>query len=106
MSTTTTLGAIVIRRATDADIRALADLAILDSREPLTGPALIAEVDGVVRAALDTADHSVAADPFAPTAELVELLRLHARATRAERTGNGSLRGRVASFVRPVSVRA
>jgi len=103
MTSTTTLGAIVIRRATDADICALADLAILDSREPLTGPALIAEVDGVVRAALDTADGSVAADPFAPTAELVELLRVHARASRAT---HGSLRGRVASFMRPVSVRA
>ena len=103
MTSTTTLGAIVIRRATDADICALADLAILDSREPLTGPALIAEVDGVVRAALDTADGSVAADPFAPTAELVELLRVHARASRAT---HGSLRGRVASFMRPVCVRA
>jgi hypothetical protein len=104
--TTTRAGAIVIRHATDADIRALAELAILDSREPLTGPALIAEVDGVARAALDTADGSVAADPFAPTAELVELLRLHARSTRSARAGHGSLRGRVASFMRPVSVRA
>ena len=103
MTTTTSTGAIVIRPATDADIRALADLAILDSRDALTGPALIAEVDGVVLAALDTADGSVVADPFAPTAELVELLRLHARATRDDR---GSLRGRVASFVRPVSLRA
>ena len=103
MSTTTQSGAIVISRATDADIRTLADLAILDSRDALTGPALIAEVDGVIRAALDTADGSVVADPFAPTAELVELLRLHAGATRADR---GSLRGRVASFMRPVSVRA
>ncbi|MEA2194632.1 MAG: hypothetical protein QOG42_1066 [Solirubrobacteraceae bacterium] len=105
--TTSTLGAIVIRRAADADICALADLAILDSREPLTGPALIAEVDGVVRAALDLRDGSVAADPFAPTAELVDLLRLHARATRpAADAGHGSLRGRVASFMRPVSARA
>jgi hypothetical protein len=103
--TTTSLAAIVIRRATDTDICALADLAILDSREPLTGPALIAEVDGVARAALDLRDGSVAADPFAPTAELVELLRLHARSTRAD-ANRGSLRGRVASFMRPVSVRA
>ena len=78
MTTTTHADAIVIRHATDADIRTLADLATLDSREPLTGPALIAEVDGVARAALDLHDGSVAADPFAPTAELVELLRLHA----------------------------
>jgi len=105
--TTPHAGAIVIRHATDADICALADLATLDSREPLTGPALIAEVDGVARAALDLHDGSVAADPFAPTAELVELLRLHAHSTRtAARAGHGSLRGRVASLMRPVSVRA
>jgi hypothetical protein len=104
--TTTSLGAIVIRRATDADICALADLAILDSREPLAGPALIAEVDGAVRAALDLRDGSVAADPFAPTAELVDLLRLHARSTRPATAGQRSLRGRVTSILRPVSVRA
>ena len=106
MTTTTSTGAIVIRRATDADIFALADLATLDSREPLTGPALIAEVDGVVAAALDLHDGSVAADPFAPTAELVELLRLHAGATRDAHNHRNSLRGRVASIMRPVYVRA
>lgn len=74
--------AIVIRRATDADARLLIDLALLDDRAPLTGPALLAEVDGVARAALDLHDGSVAADPFARTAELVELLRLHANGPR------------------------
>jgi len=101
--TTTHADAILIRHATDADICALADLAVLDSREQLTGPALIAEVDGIARAALDLHDGSVAADPFVRTAELVELLRLHARGTQAV---HGSLRGRVAAFLRPVSVRA
>lgn len=96
-------GAIVIRHASDADGRLLADLALLDDRAPLSGPALIAEVDGVARAALDLHDGSVAADPFARTAELVELLRLHAGGTRATRS---SLRGRVSSFLRPVSARA
>ncbi|MDP1848025.1 MAG: hypothetical protein Q8K79_09560 [Solirubrobacteraceae bacterium] len=104
--TTTQTGAIVIRRATDADTGTLRDLAMLDSRAPLAGPALVAEIDGDVLAALDTADGSVAADPFAPTAELVELLRLHARATIAARTIRGSRLGRVASSLRPVSVRA
>ena len=99
-------GAIVIRHANDADARALIDLALLDDRAPLHGPALIAEADGVARAALDLHDGSVAADPFARTAELVELLRLHAGGTRRSRTAGGSLRGRVASFLRPVSVRA
>jgi len=100
---TTQTDAIVIRHASDADARTLIDLALLDDRAPLTGPALIAEADGVARAALDLHDGSVAADPFARTVELVELLKLHARGTR---TADGSLRGRVASLLRPVSLRA
>ncbi len=102
----THLDAIVIRHATDADTRVLADLAILDSREPLRGPALIAEVDGVTLAALDLSDGSVAADPFAPTTELVELLRLHARSAHGARSAGDSLRARVATLLRPVAVRA
>ena len=96
-------GAIVIRHASAADRDLLADLAALDDRAPLSGHALIAEVDGTARAALDLEDAGIAADPFARTAQLVELLRLHAGITRA---GRGSLRGRVASLLRPVSVRA
>ena len=95
--------AIVIRHASAADDRVLADLATLDDRAPLTGPALIAEVDGVARAALDLHDGSVAADPFARTAQIVELLRLHAGLTRPRRD---SLCARVASLLRPVTVRA
>jgi hypothetical protein len=104
MTTTDThTDAIVIRHASAADARILIDLAQLDDRAPLSGPALIAEVDGVARAALDLHDGSVAADPFARTAQLVELLKLHARGTHA---GNGSLRGRLTSFLRPVSAHA
>ena len=95
--------AIVIRRASEADARLLSDLALLDDRAPLGRPALIAEVDGIPRAALDLHDGSVAADPFARTAELVELLKLRARGTQAV---NGSLRGRLASLVRPVCAHA
>ncbi|MDP2711329.1 MAG: hypothetical protein Q8O56_08925 [Solirubrobacteraceae bacterium] len=98
--------AIVIRHATDADTRLLADLAALDSRPPLSGPALIAELDGVARAALDLHDGSVAADPFAPTAELVELLALHARRAHGAPRAAGSLSRRVAALLRPVAVRA
>ena len=96
-------GAIVMRHASAADRDVLADLAALDDRAPLSGHALIAEVDGTARAALDLEDGSIAADPFARTVQLVELLRLHAGITRARR---GSLRGRVAAFLRPVGVRA
>jgi hypothetical protein len=104
MTTTyTPTDAIVIRHASDADGALLLDLAMLDDRAPLTGPALIAEIDGVASAALDLHDGSVAADPFARTAELVELLRLHAGLTRAP---GSSLRHRVAAFIRPVAARA
>jgi hypothetical protein len=101
--TATHTDAIVIRHASDADACVLFDLAMLDDREPLSGPALIAEVDGVARVALDLHDGSVAADPFARTAQLVELLRLHARGTHGT---HDSLRGRLAAFLRPVSLRA
>ena len=103
---TTRHGAIAIRHATDADIGVLTDLASLDSREPLTGSALIAELDGVAVAALDLHDGSVAADPFAPTAEIVELLRVHARCSHGTRSVRASLRSRVARSIRPVAVRA
>jgi hypothetical protein len=103
---TTHLDAIVIRHATDADARTVAELAILDSREALRGPALIAEVDGVARAALDLGDGSVAADPFVPTVELVELLRVHAHTAHGTRSVRGSFAGRVARSLRPVAVRA
>lgn len=104
--TTTTLthtDAIAIRHASDADARTLLDLAMLDDREPLHGPALIAEVNGVARAALDLHDGSVAADPFARTADLVELLKLHAQGTRS---AGGSLRQRVVSLLRPAHAHA
>ena len=70
---------IIIRLATSADRATLSNLAELDSRHPLAGPAMLAEVDGTVRAALDLSDGSVAADPFVRTAEVVEMLKLRAR---------------------------
>jgi hypothetical protein len=91
---------IVIRHSLDEDVRTLAGLAILDSRPELHGPALLAEVDGVARAALDLSDGSVAADPFAPTTELVELLRLRARAIAAADGTRETWRSRVRSIVR------
>ena len=96
---------IVIRHALDEDVRTLAGLAALDSREALAGPALLAEVDGVARAALDLHDGSVAADPFVRTADLVELLRLRARGIAAAEGSRTPLRSRVAALVRPLAAR-
>ncbi|HEV7806118.1 MAG TPA: hypothetical protein VGO80_09880 [Solirubrobacteraceae bacterium] len=89
---------IVIRHSLEEDVRTLAGLAILDSRPELRGPALLAEVDGVPRAALDLSDGSVVADPFAPTTELVELLRLRARGIQTAQ--HEPWRSRVRALVR------
>jgi len=103
-ATRNAIDAIIIRHAMDADICALHDLAILDSRPPLVGPAMLAEVDGVVRAALSLRDDNVAADPFFRTAELVELLRLHVRSLDAN---HDSLLARASALVRrPLAARA
>jgi hypothetical protein len=85
---TSTADTIIIRRAGAADGRVLVRLAALDSA-PVPSPAsLIAEVDGVAVAAVDLTDGHVVADPFAPTADVVELLRL--RASRVQ--GHGERR--------------
>ena len=56
---------------------------MIDSAEPLESPVVIAEVDGEIRAALSLWDGSSIADPFFPTADLVDLLRDHSRRLRA-----------------------
>lgn len=78
-------GAVVIRRAGDADLPALRDLAALDCAAPLAGPALIALVDGRPWAACGLDDDRVVADPFHPTAAAVALLRL--RVAQLRRAG-------------------
>jgi hypothetical protein len=71
--------AVTIRYAFADDAYALARLATLDSSEVPAQPLLVAEVDGQLRAALSMADRAVIADPFHPTAALVELLLARAR---------------------------
>ena len=68
---------IVIRTATEADAGTLERIAVLNDAEPLTGPVLLAEVNGVARAAVALDDGSVVADPFFRTAALVTLLHAH-----------------------------
>ena len=93
--------AIVIRTAGPADEPVLRRLAALDESPPIAIPALLAEVDGVPRAALDLRDRRVVADPFAPTAPLVALLRLRAELLEGARRQawtarvRGALRPRV-----------
>jgi hypothetical protein len=70
---------IKIRQATSNDEFALRRLAALDDRTALRGEILLAEQAGEIRAALSLDSHRVVADPFAATAELVEMLRVHSR---------------------------
>ena len=89
---------IVIRRADGSDARALSRLAALDSAPaPLAGPdVLIAEVTGHIAAAVN--DGQAIADPFQPTAGLVELL--HLRAGQLTSSGPASLAHRRRRFPR------
>ena len=71
--------AITITRSTEADVENVWRLALLDDRRAPAGPALLAYVDGELRAAVGLVDGQAIADPFRPTAELVEILRFQAR---------------------------
>lgn len=75
---------VTIRFAHAHDGVALAALAQLDSAKPLTSPAIVAEVDGRLRAALSLVDSAVIADPFQLTGELVELLHVRAEQLTAK----------------------
>jgi hypothetical protein len=78
ITTATITSDITIRRAYPDDHDALVRLAQLDSGQAPAGSVLVAESAGRIVAALDLERGSVIADPFVPTASIVELLRLHA----------------------------
>jgi hypothetical protein len=71
--------AITITHSTAAESEDVWRLALLDDRRAPAGPALLAYVDGELRAAVGLVDGQAIADPFHPTAELVEMLRFQAR---------------------------
>jgi hypothetical protein len=75
--------AYVIRQATSDDAHALERLAALDGQKPLSGTALIGEMDGSPAAAISLTDGRVIADPFKKTAHLVPLLTMRRRALQA-----------------------
>jgi hypothetical protein len=86
-STTAADNAITIRPAREDDTGALQRLAQLDASRPPAGDVLIAEVDGVPRAAMRILDRTYVADPFYPTRELISLLDVRARRLSGERYG-------------------
>jgi hypothetical protein len=69
-----------LRAARSSDHRQIARLAALDSKAVPRGHLLLAEVEGDIPAALELETGTVFANPFRPTANLVALLELHARA--------------------------
>jgi hypothetical protein len=80
-------GAIVIRMSRPDDRSALERLAALDSKTLPNGNAfLLAEIDGELAAALALdREGELVSDPFRPTANLRELLRLRASRMGANR---------------------
>jgi hypothetical protein len=84
--------AVTIRRldGSEADLRALRALAERDSRSPLDGQVLVAEVEGRALAAISLATGDLLADPFSRTDELRSLLELRAaQLRRRERRAGG-----------------
>ena len=90
-------GDLVIRPARAADTDALAVLAAVDSARPLSGDIVVAQAGGRLVAALSTHENRAVADPFVPSADAVEILRLHAG---AQRTGE-RVRRRLPRLVPP-----
>jgi hypothetical protein len=69
---------VTLRYASSADDGRLRELAELDSAPIPELPALVAEVDGRLRAALPLDGSAPVADPFHSGAELIQLLRVRA----------------------------
>ncbi len=66
---------VTIRLAERGDAAALAHLAGRDTRRVPRAPIAVAERGGLIVAAVSLGDGSAIADPFAPTAAVVEMVR-------------------------------
>jgi len=99
----TTKTPLTIRLADEGDRVALAGLAQLDSRRAPAHPVLLAEADGGVVAALSLLDGCAVADPFLPTADVVDLLRVRAAVSATDpRPSRGLRLGAAARRALPV----
>lgn len=86
--------AVTIRLVAEHERADLTRVAERDSRPLPPAPRLVAERDGTVLAILSLETGEVVADPFRPTADLVELLRCRAAAESLDRPAGGSRRRR------------
>ena len=93
--------AVVLRPGYPDDAAALMRLAALDSRRALRGSIVVAERDGQLLAAISLDDGRTVADPFAPTADLIALLRVHAAESARPQRRQVILRRPGASTRRP-----
>ena len=82
--------AIELRLAEAMDLRDMLRVADRDTRGLPPGPHLVALRNGRVDAVLSLSNGEAVADPFRPTADLLELLRLHARAVSAPPRDGGA----------------
>ena len=73
---------IIIREARPTDIAALARLARSGDQPELAGRVVVGTVHGVIRAAVEIDGRGIA-DPFEPSQEIIELLRLRVGQLRA-----------------------
>jgi hypothetical protein len=89
---------IALRTATERDAAILDELSALDSAPRLHAPAVVALVDGRPVAAASLRDASVVADPFVPTADVVELLQARVAATASEAARPRAARRRRSRF--------
>jgi antirestriction protein ArdC len=87
----------VIRAATAHDWKTLRDLAAASGARPLSGRVIVAEVRGVIAAAISREERRTIADPALAPTYLTTLLRVHADALAAvERQPNLAERMRAA----------
>jgi hypothetical protein len=85
---------LTIRRADASDTGALVRLAALDSASPPTGDVLVAEVGDELWAAVELDSGVAIADPFRPSGDLVDLLKLRVGPVNGSaKAGRGRLAG-------------
>jgi hypothetical protein len=100
MSTSRALSSLTIRTARGTDGPALDQLAVLDSQNVPAGEVLVAVVAGEIVAAYGVERGERIGDPFRPTADVLDLLELHASRETA-RHGARTHGGRIWPALRP-----
>lgn len=91
---------VLLRLCCVGDDEAIERLAQLEGKPAPVGRHIVAEIDGVVIAALPLAGGKLLADPFRATSHLLPLLELRAKQVNACTNGHASIWGAVRSWSR------